>query len=265
MSGWRVSEISAPGKTTEAPWSPPIASSAMRTLSGMDRLWRRWHGRRQLSQMGSTHGGDHNRSVAADKPVLAPFHDLPAAHDWPPPRFFFSASSAAKGCSPASSTLGGANCGAGLTRIGVDAEDQEFGRQRAQIERAVDQRFRRLVAAARAFAGAFGLRLASPLGRREFEIDRLLDRAFDRLERHHAGLADAGAHLAGDVHAGALPGQVEDGRELRQFAQRRRVRPARRARRPGPRSPYAGRSPGCLPRPPARSRGFRFSSSESGS
>src|SRR5450759_3250445 len=85
----------------------------MRALSGMDRLWRRWHrrryGRRQLSQMGLPHGGDHNRSVAADKTVLAPLHDLPPAHDWPPPRFFFSDSSEAKGCSPASATLGGAN------------------------------------------------------------------------------------------------------------------------------------------------------------
>ncbi len=35
MSGWRVSEISAPGSTTDGPWSPPIASSAMRTLSVM--------------------------------------------------------------------------------------------------------------------------------------------------------------------------------------------------------------------------------------
>src|SRR5215467_14637367 len=37
MSGWRVSEMSAPGNMTAAPWSPPMASSAMRTLSGMDR------------------------------------------------------------------------------------------------------------------------------------------------------------------------------------------------------------------------------------
>ncbi len=36
-SGMPVSESSAPGTTTEGPWSPPMASSAMRTLSDMDR------------------------------------------------------------------------------------------------------------------------------------------------------------------------------------------------------------------------------------
>ena len=37
MPGWRVSDSSAPGTTTAAPWSPPMASSAMRTLWGMNR------------------------------------------------------------------------------------------------------------------------------------------------------------------------------------------------------------------------------------
>ena len=41
VSGCRVREISAPGTTTEGPWSPPMASSAMRTFWGMDQPWRR--------------------------------------------------------------------------------------------------------------------------------------------------------------------------------------------------------------------------------
>ena len=36
MSGWRFNDSSAPGTTTDAPTSPPMASSAIRTLSGMD-------------------------------------------------------------------------------------------------------------------------------------------------------------------------------------------------------------------------------------
>src|ERR1700745_1138290 len=40
MSGWRLSDSSAPGTTTAAPWSPPMASSAMRTLWGMARQYR---------------------------------------------------------------------------------------------------------------------------------------------------------------------------------------------------------------------------------
>ncbi len=48
-----------------------------------------------------------------------------------------------------------------------------------------------------------------PARRRELEVDRLLDRALHRLERHHAGLADPGAHLAADVNAAALACQVE--------------------------------------------------------
>src|ERR1700736_1768018 len=39
VSGWRCRDISAPGTTTDAPTSPPMASSAIRTLWGMDRSW----------------------------------------------------------------------------------------------------------------------------------------------------------------------------------------------------------------------------------
>ncbi len=103
------------------------------------------------------------------------------------------------------------------------------------------------------------------LARREHQVDRLLDLALDRLQRHHAGLADPGAHLAGDVDAGALAGQIEYGRQPRQFAHGGEFGHARRGWRPGPRSRYAGRCPGCPPRPPARSRDCPVFSFESGS
>ena len=110
---------------------------------------------------------DHNRSATADKPVLPAALGLLDGHDLPPPSRFFSDASAAKGCSPASSTLRRVQIATpGFARIGVDAEDQEFGRERAQIDLAVDQRFRRLLAFARLFAQRLSGSSASPLARR---------------------------------------------------------------------------------------------------
>ena len=228
MSGWRVSERSAPGKTTEAPWSPPIASSAMRALSGMDRLWRRWRGRRQLSQMGSMHGGDHNRSVAADKPVLAPFHRLARRSRLAAAEVFLQRLQRGKGV-----FAGIFEPWAGRIRARPYADRGRCPGSEIRSPARRDPSCRRpAVPAARrrpaCVCGRFLARPAAPAGRREVKVDRLLDRALDRLERHHAGLPDAGAHLAGDVHPGALAGQVEDRRKPRQIAHIRRVRRARR-------------------------------------
>ena len=57
--------------------------------------------------------------------------------------------------------------------------------------------------------------------RQEHEIDRLVDLAFDRLQRHHAILHDRRRDPAGHTHAvGALPRQIETGLEPRQRQQR---------------------------------------------
>ena len=158
MSGWRVSEISAPGNTTEAPWSPPMASSAMRTLSGME----------------STSAASDRRSpadtVSADGSATAATIAVAAgarqAGCWlrstaccrltsAAAGRFFSAASAAKGCVAAVFAFGGANSAPGFARIGIDAEDQEFGGQRAEIDLAVDQRLpaaRRIASSALASA-----------------------------------------------------------------------------------------------------------------
>ena len=53
---------------------------------------------------------------------------------WSPPRRFFSASRAAKWRGPSSPTFTVREFGARLARIGIDAEDQEFGGERAEID-----------------------------------------------------------------------------------------------------------------------------------
>ena len=50
----------------------------------------------------------------------------------------------------------------GLARIGIEAEDQELGRERAEIDRAVDERLRRIVIGdARNFSADSGCSFAS--------------------------------------------------------------------------------------------------------
>src|SRR5262249_55864034 len=79
--------------------------------------------------------------------------------------------------------------GAGLARIGVDAEDEELGRQRAEIDNSINQRFGGIIEAnfnlprtPTAMAGRW---------RKEDEIDRFLDLVLHRLESHAACLTDS--------------------------------------------------------------------------
>src|ERR1700674_5307063 len=55
---------------------------------------------------------------------------------------------------------------AGLARIGIDAEDEEFGRQRAKIDHPIDQQFRRIIERDFNF---FPVMLAARLGARGYE------------------------------------------------------------------------------------------------
>ncbi len=89
MSGWRASDSSAPGTTTDAPWSPPMASSAMRTLWGMARQYRV--------------GGRHKRGT--HHPCLPP---CPVACP------FFNAASGANGRAESSPAAGAWNTAPGL-------------------------------------------------------------------------------------------------------------------------------------------------------
>ena len=66
--------------------------------------------------------------------------------------------------------------------------------------------------------------LGDLLGRREDQVDRLVDVVLDRLERHHAGLANPRPHMAGDMEtAAALRRHVE--RCMRRAALRASPRP----------------------------------------
>src|SRR6267154_1386941 len=58
-----------------------MASIAMRTLSAMDRPWRREVERQRNGHRGLLHGGEHSRSLAADKAHLTGFHGLKFAPD----------------------------------------------------------------------------------------------------------------------------------------------------------------------------------------
>ena len=130
-----------------------------------------------------------------------------------------------KGAEPSSSTSGGANSTPGFARIGIDAENQEFGGDGAEIDRAADQRLRRLVVGLAAALRRFAiLRLPA---RRQI-VDRLVDVGLDRLEGDHAVLPDRARHPARDQHQSPSPGQIEAGREPRNRAHRRQARPRRR-------------------------------------
>ena len=75
--------------------------------------------------------GGHNRGLAISRSL--------------PLRPFFSAASAANGRPESSPGRGGSNTASGLARIGIDAEDEEFGREGAEVDHAVDQRLRRII------------------------------------------------------------------------------------------------------------------------
>ena len=113
-----------------------MASSAIRTLSGMDDL-----------EGASTAAGPlivrqrRPRSTIARRgapmPVRFAGHDSP----WP----FLSAASAANGCGVSSSAAGAANSAPGFARIRIDPQAQKLGRDHAEIDHAANQRFRRVV------------------------------------------------------------------------------------------------------------------------
>ena len=176
----------------------------------------------------------------------------------PPPRLFFSAARAANGCSPSSSTLGGANCGAGLARIGIDAEHQELGRDGAEIDDAVDQRLRRLVVARRACGRLRAQRSRPPAWREVRSTASSISFSIGSSVTTQVCPTRA-LDLAGDMDA-ARRCRVRSNAAASRGKSRRPASSATLAHalRPAPRSPDAGRSPGCPPRPPARSRRCRF-------
>src|SRR5689334_18764225 len=70
-----------------------------------------------------------------------------------------------------------------LARIGIDPKQQEFDRDRTEIDLALDQRLGRFIA----------LILRKGIhGRCEKNFDRLIEIVFERIECHHAGLSDPG-------------------------------------------------------------------------
>ena len=132
----RRAQIAAPATTTAAPWSPPMASSAMRTFWGMDRPWpagsryldgaglrreharteaRIWHERAtiRLSMLGRQSGLSvwYQRSSAPDHAFSQ--LQLPAR-----------AARNGAGCRRRYASCGGSKHDTRLARIGVEAEKE---------------------------------------------------------------------------------------------------------------------------------------------
>src|SRR6202011_6357220 len=83
--------------------------------------------------------------------------------------------------------------GAGLARIGIDAENEELSRQRAEIDHPVNQHFRRILVGNFDFSPIMVVAWLDNSGY-EDEVDRFVDLIFDRLESHPASLANRGRH-----------------------------------------------------------------------
>ena len=209
----------APGTITDGPKSPPMASSAIRTLSGMDDLEGASAGAGPWSIRQSPTAADHS-VPAADRCQWARFA---ARHE--PPCSFLSAASAANGCRnvvvrrPARSNIDVRLCAdTGRSRGSGTRLRPRRGRPRRQP--AVPARRRQQPCCARrpssdGSTGASG---------DEDEIDRLLDLVLDRLERHHAGLPDR-RRDAGRRRAGrrGLAASLEARFQARQRAQADRL------------------------------------------
>src|SRR5262249_14367365 len=115
MSGWRSSDSSAPGTITDAPTSPPMASSAMRTLSDMLDLGGNSPGAGRCSARRDGRGtGDNTVSAGRYHTLLGIDAVLGCGHRFRFPRPDRNPASAAKGLSPASPLAGGSNTAPGL-------------------------------------------------------------------------------------------------------------------------------------------------------
>src|SRR6202035_1018668 len=82
-----------------------------------------------------------------------------------------------------------------LARVGIEPKDEEFGRQRAEIDDTADERLRPVPTPLRAFGSLFddlvltGLARDGRLRWREQQVDILFDFVDERLQRDHAILA----------------------------------------------------------------------------
>ena len=133
-----------------------------------------------------------------------------------PSALSFNAASAANGPGSGLTSCGGLEHRARLARIGIEPEDEEFGRHRAEIDDAVDERLRPVPAPLRPFGASSSASSSPACARRTAAAARtarstvLFDLVDERLERDHAVLPDRRRHRARDMQsAGAVPRHVE--------------------------------------------------------
>src|ERR1700733_7030096 len=109
--------------------------------------------------------------------------------------------------------------GAGFAGIGIEAENQELGRERSQVDHTADQRLRIAPFHIARFGFSARLRRGGPL-RNESQIDRLLDFTGERLQRDDTVLPDRGRNETSDVQAAdAAARHLEFGMQARPLSQ----------------------------------------------
>ena len=252
LSGCCASASAAPGTTTEGPWSPPMASSAMRTFWGMDRPeHRRW---------------DAGNSVFGSDRVKID-NSLPAGGHTSGYRFagfgaFATQSSAVfwsyrPSSGPPAPRTGGSpdrRPAARRTRRRACADRDRFPEAEIRWPSRRDRPCHSAASPAdrppRPLAAPPASGAAAASGRNTRSIASSIS-AFDRLQRHDAVLHDGRLDPSDNPQpVGAVPRQIEASleprqrREVRGFGDRRPRAVVRRRYR------YAARFPGCpQPRP----------------
>src|SRR6202521_1829340 len=141
-SGWRATAMSAPGTTIAGPWSPPMASSAMRRRldmadgNGLGALGRcRIPAKAGAVRTIARHAPDTRRAAAQQWRLLLALAALQLAER------------RERRCARVFRFGRWDKYGPGLARIGIDRQREEFRHHGGQIERAVHQRIGRVLVA----------------------------------------------------------------------------------------------------------------------
>src|SRR5215467_13929968 len=210
VSGCRSREMPAPATTTGAPWSPPMASRAMRTFCGIDRPWRGPAPDFQFRRPGArSRRGTIARRIVGDQWLEAVRTRIGSKWQRVFGRSSISRILELRQC--CKRTLSAEfldrrrKSRTWFARIRVDTQQEELGRNCADIGRAVGQNLGRLV-------GVKGHVLVCDIScrrSRKDRIDRLIHHIFHRFECDHTGLSDRGGNAPCHPQTAAVACEVD--------------------------------------------------------